>query len=648
VQPPHPRGGIVTHAFVDVASVVLFAGIVALLLRQYYQMRRAFDRDLQRLERQNEIGRVLLTDRNVRGVTRHVAESAARLLAGDLGHITLVVEDTGRLVLEAATGPLSALVGAAVPLEGSMAGWVVRHAQPVIVNDADDKNAFRPLSEAIPVRRSVMLPMIARGRCVGALGVDNPKDGRPFGPRDIALLRDLADYAALTIEAIQAIEELGERERHSALLNRINSRIRTSLELQQILDTAVRELGSALGASRCYVRLRRGLELSRPAAEWTGPDVAPLGIGPDPASALLDTAFQERRTVETSDARGSAAALGGAPIAAALGGAPIKEALAVLAAPIMLRGEVAGVLAFHQIGLPRLWRAGDIGLVEETAGELAIAISNARLYRSVEDASRELATKISELERANRMKAQFLANMSHELRTPLNSVIGFSEILLASGRGQLTPDQFDALETIARNGHHLLDLVNDVLDLSKVDAGRMELRLAPLDLKALIASVLEEMESLVRARGHVVQTDLAKDQLVAVADAGRARQVLVNLLSNAVKFTSPGGAITVRASRRRSPLPANGRSLQERDAVRVEVTDSGIGIAAADVPRLFSEFTQVDSSFARSFEGTGLGLALCKRFMDLHGGRIGVDSAKGRGSTFWVEFPVEGPAGVSP
>jgi signal transduction histidine kinase len=158
--------------------------------------------------------------------------------------------------------------------------------------------------------------------------------------------------------------------------------------------------------------------------------------------------------------------------------------------------------------------------------------------------------------------------------------------------------------------------------------------------------VLEEMESLVRARGHAVHVDLAADNLVAVADAGRARQVLVNLLSNAVKFTSPGGEITVRASRRRSPLPTNGTGVEERDAVRVAVTDSGIGIAAEDVPRLFSEFTQVDSSFARSFEGTGLGLALSKRFMDLHGGRIGVDSAKGRGSTFWVEFPVEGPASV--
>ena len=628
-----------SHALVDLFSVILFTGIVLVLIRQYFQMRSALERDLQRLERQNDIGRVLLTDRNVRGVTRHVAESAARLLGSDLGHVTLITEDPNRLVVEAATGALTATVGAAVPLEGSMAGWVVRHAQPVVVNDADSGKNFRALHERIMVRRSVMLPLIARGRCVGALGVDNPRDGRPFGPRDIALLRDLADYAALTIEAIQAIEELRVRERHAALTNRINSRIRSSLELQQILDTAVRELGSALETSRCYVRLRGGLDLLPPAAEWSGAGVSPLVASNDPGSPLCTTAFRERRTVETSDAREIAAVAGLAPA--------LTGPLAVLAAPIILRGEVIGVLAFHQVGLPRLWRAGDISIVEETAGELAIAISNARLYRSVEDAGRELAVKIAELERANRMKAQFLANMSHELRTPLNSVIGFSEVLLASGKQRLSPEQFDALETIARNGHHLLDLVNDVLDLSKVEAGRMDLRLSRLDVRTLVTSVVGEMEALLQERRHSVDVELADGPLIVLADEVRARQVLVNLLTNAIKFTMPGGRITVRASRRRSQLPAGGTRLVEGETVWVAVTDTGIGIAAVDLPRLFTEFTQLDSSFSRQFEGTGLGLALCKRFMDLHGGHIGVDSVQGKGSTFWVEFPVHGPQAVA-
>ncbi len=621
------------HAVVDALSVVLFIGVIAILLRQYWHTKTHLEDQLDRLERQNEIGRVLLTDRNVRGVTRHVAESAARLMGSDLAHVTLVTEHDRRLVVEAATGPLAASVGAAVPRQGSMAGWVIGHGQPLVLNDPTTGPGYRSLHERIELRRSVMLPLIARGRCVGALGVDNPRDGRAFGPADIALLRDLAEYAALTIEAIQAIEELGARERHAALLNRVNSRIRQSLDLQQILDTAVRELGAALETSRCYVRLRRGAELLPATAEWSGPDVPPLGLRADPAAPILLQAFRERRTVETPDARE----------VPAIAGAGLTDALAVLAAPIILRGDVVGVLAFHQAGFPRLWRAGDLGLVEEVAGELGVAISNARLYRSVEEASRELSSKISELERANRMKAQFLANMSHELRTPLNSVIGFSEIVLSGAQGKLTPAQHDALETISRNGRHLLGLVNDVLDLAKVDAGRMDLNLQPVDLRTLVPGVLAEMESLLRAKDHHLQVELADGPLLVVADETRARQVLFNLLSNAIKFTAPGGSISVRAARRRALLPAPLARQAERDAVWLAVGDSGIGIAADDLPRLFSEFSQVDASYARRYEGTGLGLALCKRFMDLHGGRIGVESAAGHGSTFWVEFPVDGP-----
>jgi len=618
-------------------AALLFAGLAAFTYLRYRVARAQYAREFERLERQNEIGRVLLTDRNVRGVTRHVAESAARLLGSDLGHVTLATGDPTRLVVEAATGALSGMVGAAVPIEGSMAGWVIRRVQPLVLNDPEAPSAtFRVLQEGVPLRRSVMLPLIARGRCVGALGVDNPRDGRPFGPRDVALLRDLADYAALTIEAIQAIEELAERERRAALLNRVNSRIRQSLDLGQILDTAVRELGEALKVSRCYVRLRRGGALvETAAAEWFGAAGAPDAAEPAGAAAIPERAFRERHTVEASDVREP----GGA------GGAGPAAPLAVLATPIIFRGEIIGVLAFHQAGLPRLWRTAEIALVEEIAAELGIALSNARLYRSVEDASRELAVKIAELERANRLKTQFLANMSHELRTPLNSVIGFSEILLAAGGASLTADQRDGLETIARNGRHLLHLVNDVLDLAKVDAGRMELRLAPVDVHRLVHDVLGEIEALVKAKGHRVHVQLGEQPLPIVADVTRARQVLFNLLSNAVKFTPPAGEITVQAELRAEPEHGTDPA---RNVVRLAVSDTGIGIAADDLPQLFTEFTQIDGSYARPYEGTGLGLALCRRLMTLHGGRIGAESVKGTGSTFWVEFPVSGPATVPP
>jgi signal transduction histidine kinase len=599
-----------------VASLLLWRGAVA---------RAALERRVRWLETMYDIGRVLLTDRNLRGVLSHVAESAGRLLGTDTAHVTLVAGE-GRLALEAATGPLAPMVGSAVEPETSLPGWVVARSQPLVLHSPrHDGLEFRSLHERLVLRRALVLPLIAKGRCIGALGVENPRDDRTFGEDDIELLRDLANYTALVIEGLRAQDELAERERRGALLNRVNSRIRQSLELPVILETAARELGSALGASRCLVRQRRGTELLPTPAEWDAPGVSPAATGNDPGRPLMETAVRERRSVQTPDARPGSSI----PIPAD------SPPVAVLAVPLILRGEAIGAIALHQVGLPRLWRPGEIGLLEEAAAELAIAISNARLYRSTEEASRELASKISELERANRLKAQFLANMSHELRTPLNSIIGFSEMLLLGAHGKISADQRDALETVARNGRHLLGLVNDILDLSKIDAGRMELHLGPTDLRRLVTDVLSGMDSMVQAKGHRVTLALGEERLDLTADEMRIRQVLFNLLSNSVKFTPPGGEITVRGER----LAAR----TEGEMVFVSVTDNGIGIAPEDLPRLFSEFTQLDASHARRYEGTGLGLALSKRFVEMHGGRIGVESTRGAGSTFWIELPVAGP-----
>jgi signal transduction histidine kinase len=620
-------------AALAVALAVALLLAVTLLLRAL-AARSALRRTLASAEALNQLSRVLLTERNRRGVLRLVAEAAAGFVRADAGHVALLDAD-GQLVLEAATGPLEPLVGAAVPLEGTTSGWATQHSQAVLVNEPDDdERHFRSLHQRVTLRRAVALPLISRGRCVGALGVDNPRDDRRLGARDVEWLRDLADHTGLVLESIRAVGELAERERRAALLNAVNSRIRQSLDLKTILDAAVRELGAALEASRCFVRLRRGNELQDPASEWHVPEVPPSGPHADATLPILLTAMRERRTIATSDAQA-----GLRPVA---GGAAADPPLALLVTPIVLRGEAIGIVAFHQVGVARHWRPEEVGLTQEVAAELAVAISNARIYRSTEETSRELALKISEVERANRMKAQFLANMSHELRTPLNSVIGFSEMLLLGALGTLSAQQRDALETVARNGRHLLGLVNDVLDLSKVDAGRMELRLTQTDVRALIGDVITGMEGMINAKGHRVAVELGDDPLLVIADEMRVRQVLFNLLSNAVKFTLPGGRITVRASQRRTALPVPG-GRRERDAVYIAVEDTGIGITREDLPRLFTEFTQVDASLSRRFEGTGLGLALCRRFVEMHGGTIGVESTPGRGSMFWIELPLDGP-----
>jgi signal transduction histidine kinase len=621
-----------------VLVVITLAALALTILLLVRSMTKGaeLERSVSSLEALNQISRVLLTERNRRGVLSLVAEAAARFLQAEAGHVTLLDADGKALVLEAATGSLEPLVGSAVPFEGTPSGWVARHGKPLLVNDpsADDRR-FHSLNERVTLRRAVALPLMVRGRCVGTLGVENPRDNRVLGDRDVELLSDLADHTGLVLESIRAVGELADRERRAELLNAVNRRIRQSLDLQTILDAAVRELGTALETSRCFVRLRRGNDLLPAASEWHAPEVPSSAARPDFSLPVLTASMRERRTIETPDARDEASV--------AARGVDAEQPLALLVTPIVLRGEAIGVVAFHQVGIARHWRREEVGLAQEVASELAIAISNARLYRSTEETSRELSVKIGELERANRMKAQFLANMSHELRTPLNSVIGFSEMLLIGALGTLPDQQREALETVSRNGRHLLGLVNDVLDLSKVEAGRMELHLTQTDVRAIIGDVITGMESLMQAKNHTVTVELGDDPLLVSADEMRVRQVLFNLLSNAVKFTSPGGKVTVRAGQRRTMLPVPGGRRIEREAVWVSVADTGIGIAKDDVPRLFTEFTQVDASFSRRFEGTGLGLALCKRFVDMHGGVIGVESAPARGSTFWIELPLDGP-----
>jgi len=262
--------------------------------------------------------------------------------------------------------------------------------------------------------------------------------------------------------------------------------------------------------------------------------------------------------------------------------------------------------------------------VEVRRAAQRLETQNAKL----EEQRQELTRLNAELDQASKLKDQFLANVSHELRTPLNSVIGFSDLLLtmASPDSPLTDTQRDYLETIARNGRHLLDFINELLDLSKIAAGRMELRLEPLALDALFREVADTVRAQLEARKHKLAIEPLREALIVTADRGRLRQVLLNLLSNAIKFTTDGGRIALSAQ-------------LAGDRVRVAVSDSGIGIAPDDQEKLFREFVQLDGSPSRRYEGTGLGLALSKRLVELQGGAIGVESQLGKGSTFWFTVP---------
>src|SRR5207244_7470819 len=240
--------------------------------------------------------------------------------------------------------------------------------------------------------------------------------------------------------------------------------------------------------------------------------------------------------------------------------------------------------------------------------------------------SDELGRLYDQLEAANRHKSEFLANMSHELRTPLNAVIGFSDVLLERMFGEINPKQAEYLDDILASGRHLLSLINDILDLSKIEAGRQELELAPFDLPLTLENALTLVRE--RATRHGITLDLAIDGRLgpSAGDERKVKQIVLNLLSNSVTFTPAGGRIGLRAT-------------SADDAVEISVSDTGIGIAPDDQEAIFEEFRQVGASSSSKHEGTGLGLTLARKLVELHGGRIWLQSEVGKGSTFTFSLP---------
>lgn len=245
---------------------------------------------------------------------------------------------------------------------------------------------------------------------------------------------------------------------------------------------------------------------------------------------------------------------------------------------------------------------------------------------------------------ANKAKSEFLANMSHELRTPLNAVLGFSDMLLLGMTGSLTDKQMHYIRDIYESGRHLLSLINDILDLSKVEAGKMSAEYAEIKVKGLIEYSLMFFKEKALKHNIEMTTDLEDDMLVLEADERQVKQVLVNLLSNAVKFTPDGGSVSVNARKRSSvskedPIPNPQTPNPDRDFIEISVEDSGIGIKPEDIQKLFQPFQQLGSPYNKKYTGTGLGLALCKKIVELHGGRIWAESEVGKGSRFIFTLP---------
>jgi signal transduction histidine kinase len=291
---------------------------------------------------------------------------------------------------------------------------------------------------------------------------------------------------------------------------------------------------------------------------------------------------------------------------------------AILVVPLLRPDQVIGALVVRR-KLPGEFPKSTIDLLETFADQSVVAIQNARLFSEIEEKGRQLAI-------ASQHKSQFLANMSHELRTPLNAILGYTELIMDDVYGETPEKMRQVLQRVESNGRHLLGLINDVLDLSKIEAGQLTLTLGDYSLKDVVLTVFSTVESLATEKKIALKVDVPNNLPSGRGDERRLTQVLLNLVGNAIKFTDEG-EVTIKGS------STNG-------AFSVSVRDTGPGISKADQAKLFEEFQQADNSITRKKGGTGLGLAISKRIIELHGGRIWLESAPGEGSTFSFSLPV--------
>ncbi len=413
--------------------------------------------------------------------------------------------------------------------------------------------------------------------------------------------------------------------------------VNQSLNLQEVLETAVETVIPVMSVDAAWIRLREGHSTNLVLA-------ASQGLS---AEYVQDS----QRIPEESSFSGAVAASGAPLVVTDIRGHPtrVRPALiqenirSVAIAPMITRGQTTGVLIVatrHR----RSFSPGDLQLLTTVAGQIAIAVENARLYQMIKNYSTILEERVHartadleaanrDLRRASQAKSEFLSTMSHELRTPLNAVIGFSEVLEDETFGPLNPKQTRYVQNIHSSGRHLLRLITDILDLSKVEAGKMEIRPEEVGLRGAIEEVVAALKPAAESKRITLTSDLTPEDLTVAADPARLTQILTNLLSNAVKFTPSGGTVrlSVHRAARNGTLGGN--------LVEIVVADTGIGIREEDFERIFAAFQQVDGSDARRYEGTGLGLALTKKLVELHGGQLTVASTVGVGSIFTVSLP---------
>jgi signal transduction histidine kinase/HAMP domain-containing protein len=568
---------------------------------------------------------------DVQPVLDAVAESAARLCGANDAIIMRVEGGIIRPVSHFGDVPI-----VTSPTEGrpvtprTVAGRAVFERRTIHVHDASNEatRADFPetyaLYERVGMRTVVATPLLREDSVVGVI-IIRRLEMRPFTDKQLALLQTFADQAVIAIENVRLFKELQTRTTELTrtvgeleALSEVGRAISSTLDLETVLATIVsraNELAETDGGA--IYEFDEGTRVFRLRATDRFPEEFVAALRATPlvyGEGAVGRAAAARAPVQVADVTDTDAYT-----------SRVRDVLvrsgyrSLLAVPLVSEDEVVGAFVVNR-RVAGEFPARTVELLRTFGAQSALAIQNARLFQEIEDKSHEL-------EVANQHKSEFLSSMSHELRTPLNAIIGFSEVMLERMFGEVNAKQEEYLGDILSSGRHLLSLINDILDLAKIEAGRMELEPSDFHLPQAIDNALILVRERAVRRGIALQQWIDPQLGEIKGDERKVKQVLVNLLSNAVKFTPEGGRVDVRA------VLADGTA-------EISVADTGVGIAPEDQEAVFEEFRQVGTDYARKHEGTGLGLALARKFVELHGGKIWVKSQVGQGSTFTFTIPV--------
>jgi signal transduction histidine kinase len=532
-----------------------------------------------------------------------------------------------------AAGPAASLIrdeSATMPLErDSAAGRCILERLQFQIEDIENPadaltrltRARGPFLRRAGVRTLVITPLLREGNAIGAITVHRTEVS-PFTEKELQLMRSFADQAVIAIENARLLDELQARGKELAdtveelkALGAVGQAVSASLDLQTVLDAIAMhaaELGGGDGSAiyafdetTATFDLQAAHRMSEAVIDRVRQAPIRLGEGAVGQAALRKEAVQYPDVGEARDYT--------------LRDLSLRAGFrALLAVPMLREGRIVGAIAVTR-ATPGEFPARTVELLHSFATQSALAIQNARLFREIEEKGRQL-------EVASQHKSQFLANMSHELRTPLNAILGYAELILDNIYGEPSEKVRTVIERVHANGKHLLGLINDVLDLSKIEAGELALSISDYSMAELVNTVTQATESLASEKGLALAAAVPEGLPVGRGDERRLAQVLLNLVGNAIKFTD-SGRVEIRVA-------------AENGAFEVAVADSGPGIAPEDQERIFGEFQQVDSSSTREKGGTGLGLSIAKRIVEMHGGRIWVESALGSGATFRFTLPV--------